>query len=297
MPTHATDAGTYPLGDLSVNRIGFGTKRLGTDQHQAARVLRRAVELGVNHIDTAAWYPTYADDSHAMHESTALHWANEMIRQALSPYPEDLVIVTKVGPLNGGLARPDQLRAQVEENLRALGRDHLDVVNLRPFGLESIADHFGALAELRDAGLIRHLGVSNVRLEHLAQAQAIAPVVTVQNRYGVDFGRINDELLVACGRQGIAFVPFFAVAGTGREVGGVAENDAVDAFARAHGASPAQVRIAWTLSRGPHVLAIPGTGSLEHLAENVAAGALVDHPELAALGAAEAQTGATGAER
>ena len=272
------------LGDLTVNRIGLGTKRLGRDPENAARVLRRAVELGVNHVDTAAWYPTYADESPAMHESAALHWANETIRRALSPYPEDLVIVTKVGPgADGGVVRPDQLRAQVEDNLRALGRDHLDVVNLRQLGLESIADHFGALAELRDAGLIRHLGISNVRLEHLAQAQAIAPVVTVQNRYGIDFGRINDEMLVACGRQGIAFVPFFALAGTGREVGGVAGNDAVDAFARAHGATPAQVRIAWTLSRGPHVLAIPGTGSLEHLAENVAAGALLRHPDLAAL--------------
>jgi aryl-alcohol dehydrogenase-like predicted oxidoreductase len=289
MRIHEIAAGSYPLGDLTVNRIGFGAKRLGKDRRAAARLLRRAVELGVNHIDTAAWYPTHADGSYAVHDSAALNWANETIRRALSPYPEDLVIVTKVGPTDGGLARPDQLRCQVEENLRELGRDHLDVVYLRQHGLDSIANHFGVLAELRDAGLIRHLGISNVRLDHLAQAQAIAPVVAVQNRYGIDFGSINEEMLRTCGRQGIAFVPFFALAGTGREVGGVVNNDAVSAFARAHGASPAQVRIAWTLSRGPHVLAIPGTGNLEHLAENLAAGALVSQQNLAPLGLLEGE--------
>jgi pyridoxine 4-dehydrogenase len=284
MRTHGTAPGSYLLGDLPVNRIGFGAKRLGKDRHHAARLLRRAVELGVNHIDTAAWYPTHADTSHAMHESTSLHWANEVIRHTFGPHQANLVIVTKVGPTNGALARPDQLRSQVEDNLRALGRDHLDVVYLRQHGLDSIADHFGALAQLRDAGLIRHLGISNVKLHHLAQAQAIAPVVAVQNRYGIDFGRINDEMLHTCGRQGIAFVPFFALAGTGREVGGVVDNDIVNAFAHAHGVSPAQVRIAWTLSRGPHVLAIPGTSNLEHLAENLAAGELVHQPGLSALG-------------
>lgn len=278
--THQPAAGNYTLGDLTVNRIGFGAKRLGKDRHHAARLLRRAVELGVNHIDTAAWYPTYADASHAMHDSSALHWANDMIREALRPYAEDLVIATKVGPTEDGLARPDQLRTQVEANLRALGRDHLDLVYLRQHGLHSITEHFAALAQLREAGLIRHLGLSNVRLDHLAQAQAIAPVVAVQNRYGVDFGRVNDEMLGSCGSQGIAFVPFFALAGTGREIGGVAHNDAVNAFARAHRVSPAQVRIAWTLSRGPHVLAIPGTSHLGHLAENLDAGALIQEPEL-----------------
>src|SRR4051794_32258942 len=184
----AAVAGTWSLGDRTVNRIGFGAKRLtGTgpfdvdrpgDRDRAIRVLRRAVELGVNHIDTAAFYPTYA---HAQ-PPTDLRWANELIHQALAPYPEDLVITTKVGPGHdaGGewqvLVRPDQLRRQVEENLRTLGRDHLDVVNLRQAGLNSIAEHFGALAELRDAGLIRHLGVSNVRPPLLAEARKIAPV-------------------------------------------------------------------------------------------------------------------------
>jgi aryl-alcohol dehydrogenase-like predicted oxidoreductase len=283
----AASAGTWTLGDLAVNRIGFGAMRLtgsaafdlGTpsDRDRAIGVLRRAVELGVNHIDTAAFY------------FSRLRSANELINRALAPYPDDLVITTKVGPgrdPSGNwlpLARPDQLRGQVEENLRQLGRDHLDVVNLRQHGLDSIAEHFGALAELRDAGLIRHLGISNVRPQHLAQAQEIAPVVCVQNAYGIG-KRISDTTLHTCGEQGIAFVPFFAIAGEGREAGGVADNAAVLAVARAHGATPAQVRIAWTLSRGPHVLAIPGTGNPDHLAENVAAGALrLSADELASL--------------
>jgi pyridoxine 4-dehydrogenase len=287
MLTKEPAAGRYTLGDLTVNRIGFGVKRLGEDRRHGIRLVRQAVESGVNHIDTAAWYPTYADASHAMHDSSALHWANEVIREALGPHSDGLVIATKVGPTENGMARPDQLRSQVEMNLRTLGRDHLDVVYLRQHGLDSIAEHFAALAQLRQAGLIRHLGLSNVRLHHLAQAQTIAPVVAVQNRYGVDFGRVNDEMLSVCGAQSIAFVPFFALAGTGREIGGVAHNDAVHDFARANGVSPAQVRIAWTLSRGPHVLAIPGTSQVEHLAENLGAGTLVQHPELAALVDAE----------
>jgi pyridoxine 4-dehydrogenase len=160
-------------------------------------------------------------------------------------------------------------------------------VNLRQHGLASIAEHFGALADLRAAGLIRHLGISNVRLEHLAEAKQIAPVVCVQNRYGIDFGHVNDDLLRICGEQGIAFVPFFAITAVRREAGGVADNDVVLAIARGHGVSPAQVRIAWTLRRGPHVLAIPGTGSQDHLAENIAAGMLsLSEVELARLDAA-----------
>src|SRR5262245_41564875 len=257
-------SGTWMLGDLTVKRIGFGAKRLSggvvfdfdvaSDRDRVIGLLRRRIELGVNHIDTAAFYPTYARAEQAMHDFMPLHSANELIRLALSPYPDDLVIVTKVGPTPGGLARPDQLRAMVEENLRQLGRDHLDVVNLRQHGLSSIAEHFGALADLRQAGLIRHLGISNSRPEHLAQALEIAPVVCVQNGYGVDFGRINDGMLRTCGELGIAFVPFFAITGTGREAGGVADNEAVLAVARAHDATPAQVRIAWTLHQGTHVL-------------------------------------------
>lgn len=212
----AAVAGTWELGDLTVNRIGFGAMRLtanadGTpsDRDRAIAVLRRAVELGVNHIDTAAFY------------FSPLRSANELINRALAPYPDDLVITTKVGPgkdPSGAWlppAGPGQLRGQVEENLRQLGRDHLDVVNLRVHGPDSIAERFGALAELRDAGLIRHLGISNVRPKHLAEALAIAPVVCVQNRYGLGASPERRGFLRVCGEQGIAFVPFFAIAGEG----------------------------------------------------------------------------------
>jgi aryl-alcohol dehydrogenase-like predicted oxidoreductase len=279
-PITAAAAGTWKLGDQTVNRMGFGAMRLtgGTafglgapsDRDRSVSVLRRAVGLGVNHIDTAAFY------------FSPLRSANELINTALAPYPDDLVIVTKVGPGRDPSgewlpwARPEQLRGQVEENLRQLGRDHLDVVNLRSVGADSMAEHFGALADLRAAGLIRHLGISNVRTEHLAEARAIAPVVCVQNRYGIDTRRPDaDDVLRACGEQGVAFVPFFAIAGEGREAGAASsDDDEILAVARAHEATPAQVRLAWTLQQGPHVLAIPGTGNPDHLTENVAAGAL-----------------------
>ncbi|MFG2053243.1 oxidoreductase [Micromonospora sp. NPDC048930] len=277
-PVSAAAAGTWLLGDLKVNRIGFGAMRLtgsGTfhqgvpsDRSQAIRVLRRAVELGVNHIDTAAFY------------FSRLRSANELINSALAPYPDDLVIATKVGPARDAAgewatpARPDQLRGQVEENLRQLGRDHLDVVNLRLMGQDSISEHFGALAELREAGLIRHLGISGARPEHLAEAQAIAPVVCVQNRYSIDTAG-EDEMLRACAERDIAFVPFFSIVGERRVAGADrAEHDEVHAVARAHGVSTAQIRLAWILHKGAHVLAIPGTGNPDHLVDNVAAGAL-----------------------
>ncbi len=285
----AAAGGTWKLGDMTVNRLGLGAMRLtgnaafdlGTpsNRDQSIRVLRHAVELGVNHIDTAAFY------------FSALRSANELINTALAPYPDDLVIATKVWPGRDpsgewlGWAEPGQLRGQVEENLRQLGRDHLDLVNLRAYPVDSIAEHFGVLAGLRDAGLIRHLGVSAVRPAHLAQAQAIAPVVCVQNRYGIGAPPEAREFLRACGQQGVAFVPFFAIAGNARERRPEgADHDAVRAVAAAHGVTPAQVRLAWTLQQGPHVLAIPGTGNPEHLAANVAAAALRLSPgELARL--------------
>jgi pyridoxine 4-dehydrogenase len=283
----AADAGTWKLGDLVVNRLGFGAMRLPQtgralvpdavprDRDQAIAVLRRAVELGVNHIDTAAFY------------FSPLRSANELINSALAPYPDDLVIVTKVGPGRDpwgqwtDRARPDQLRGQVEENLRQLGRDHLDVVNLRVMrGQTSITDHVGALARLRQAGLIRHLGVAGVTPELLAEAQSVAPVVCVQNRYGIGASTTGQEpgdheFVDACGRQGVAFVPYFTIAGKGGGAGVTGtENATVLAVAKAHGATPAQVRLAWALQRGPHVLVIPGTGDPDHLAANVAAAAL-----------------------
>lgn len=288
----AEAAGTWKLGDLTVNRLGFGAMRLtgsaafhlGTpsDRERSLGVLRKAVELGINHIDTAAFY------------FSTLRSANELINSALAPYPDDLVIVAKVGPYRdyagdwATSARPDQLRAHVEENLRQLGRDHLDVVNLRRLEQDSIAEHFGALAELREAGLIRHLGISGVEPRHLAEAQEIAPVVCVQNRYALDRpDPEGDELLRLCGESGIAFVPFFAVAGNGGERGATdTHDDTVLDVAHAHGVSPAQVRIAWSLHQGAHVLAIPGTGNPEHLVDNVAAGGLrLTSEELARLGA------------
>ena len=274
-----------------MNRVGLGAKRLlrddsytAEDRAGAVRLLRRAVDLGVNHIDTAAFYPSIANADEGPTGFTSLDVANELIREALAPYPDDLLIATKVGPTANGLARPDQLAALVEADLRALGRDHLDLVYLRQGGLDSVAEHFGVLAELQQAGLIRHLGVSSIRAEHLTQAQEVAPVAAVSNRYAVDFGRVNDDLLETCREQGIAFVPFFALTGEGREVGGVAAHDVVSEVAQAHGATAAQVRLAWTLSRGPHVLVIPGTGSEAHLVENLAAADLeLSAAELEAL--------------
>lgn len=275
----ARAAGTWTLGDLTVSRIGLGAMRLtsnadGTsaDRDRAITVLRRAIDLGVNHIDTAAFY------------FSPLRSANELINRALAPYPDDLVIATKVWPGRDPSgewwwASPAQLRGQVEENLRQLGRDHLDVVNLRlprRMTTGSIAEHFGTLAGLRDAGLIRHLGISNVAPAHLAQARSIAPVVCVQNVFGIGAPVAEREFLVACGEQGVAYVPFFAIAGQGRVTGADPDDDEgeVLAIAKAHGVSAAQVRLAWTLQLGPHVLAIPGTGDPEHLEDNVAAGAL-----------------------
>ncbi|CAL2067630.1 Pyridoxine 4-dehydrogenase [Streptomyces murinus] len=278
----AAASGTWTLGDLVVNRLGFGAMRLPQhgealvpdavprDREQAIRVLRRAIELGVDHIDTAAFY------------FSPLRSANELINRALYPYGDDLVIVTKVGPgrdTSGKWlphATPRHLRGQVEENLRQLGRDHLDVVNLRIVGTDSIAERFGALAELRDAGLVRHLGLSNIHAHHLAEAQAIAPVVCVQNMHGIGASPEQSRLLRTCGEQGIAFVPFYSIAGSGRTAGATTtgHHGVLHAIARAHGASAAQIRLAWTLHQGAHVLAIPGTGDLDHLAQNVAAGAI-----------------------
>jgi pyridoxine 4-dehydrogenase len=296
----AAAAGTWRLGDLEVNRLGFGAMRLPQtgralvpgavprDREQAIAVLRRAVGLGVNHIDTAAFY------------FSPLRSANELISAALAPYPDGLVIATKVGPARDpsgqwtAAARPDQLRGQVEENLRQLGRDVLDVVNLRMMrSMPSAAEPFGALADLQRAGLIRHLGVSGVTPQQLAQAQSVAPVVCVQNRYGLGARPDEHAFVDSCGQQGVAFVPFFAIAGSGRGAGRGAGPGAEGAagepaevleIAAAHRVSPAQVRLAWTLHRGPHVLAIPGTGDPGHLADNVAAAGLRLSPgELARL--------------
>ena len=235
------------------------------DHDAAIAVLRAAVDLGINHIDTADYYGPYV--------------TNELIREALAPYPEGLHIVTKVGARRdeqGGWPHartPAELREQVHDNLRHLGLDVLDVVNLRVGGLEeaepgSIAEQFGALAELRQEGLIRHLGLSTVSADQLAEAQSIAPVVCVQNRYNIA-RRGDDALVDATARQGIGFVPYFPL-------GGFAplQSDALQSVADRLGATPMAVALAWLLHRSPNILLIPGTSSVAHLRENVAAAGL-----------------------
>jgi pyridoxine 4-dehydrogenase len=271
MTTNASAAGTWQLGDRTVNRLGFGAMRLvlrsdgsPSDRDRSIEVLRKAVELGVNHIDTAAFY--FANSRSA----------NEMINAALRPYPNDLVITTKVGPgrePSGEFVEAttkDQLRGQVEENIRQLGLDHLEVVNLRIGTTHdrptySLKDRFEALAALQQEGLIRHLGISNVRPDHLKEALTIAPVVCVQNQYGLTTHREDDALIELCAENNVAFVPFFAIANATGSVTAVAEK---------YGATEAQVKLAWTLHKGPNVLAIPGTGDPAHLVENVAAAGL-----------------------
>jgi pyridoxine 4-dehydrogenase len=279
----AAAAGTWVLGDRRVNRMGFGSMRLTADpdRSRAIGVVRRAVELGVDHIDTAAFY--FSPGGVLDVGDGPVRYATELIRAALRPYPEGVFIATKVGwgvlP-DGGWGEAvtaAQLRYQVEENLRRLGVQRLDLVNLRIVrrpGRDSVAERFAALAAMRDEGLIRHLGLSNVRLDHVDEATAIAPVVCVQNGFALDLRR-DDDMIDACGERGIAFVPFFAIAGARREAGAPTDHDeVVRAVAQRHNVTANQVRLAWTLHRGPHVLAIPGTGSEAHLAQNIAAGAI-----------------------
>ncbi|WP_399886807.1 aldo/keto reductase [Streptomyces sp. BBFR51] len=267
-------------GDLTIGRLGFGAMRLPTnsflgparDPETGRAVLRRAVELGVNHIDTAAFYTS--DDGSVR--------ANDLIREALHPYPDDLVIATKVGPLrtpDGGLAAttdPAALRALVEENLQTLGVDRLDLVYLRIGGMEppphgeSVAARFEALAALREEGLIRHLGLSHVDAGHLAEARAIAPVAAVQNHFHTD-NRDDTEVLELCEEAGIAYVPFFPLGGGLSDLSG----DRIAKVADRHGATVPQIALAWLLASSPVTLAIPGTGSPAHLEENTAAGSIV----------------------
>ena len=236
------------------------------DPASALAVVRRAIELGVDHIDTAAFY------------FSARVSANQVLATALVDAPH-VTIATKVGPARDrdgswtAPAGPEQLRGQVEENLRQLGREQLDLVYLRSSGPGPLTDRLAALVDLVDAGLIGRLGVSGIDLEQLEEAHAAVPVVAVQNRLALG---LPDEQAVAvrCAELGIAFVPFFTVAGAGRHMGPGPEHPAVLSVARRQGVSPARVRIAWTLALGDHVLAIPGTGDRGHLEDNIAAAAL-----------------------
>jgi aryl-alcohol dehydrogenase-like predicted oxidoreductase len=238
------------------------------DPEASRAVLRHTIELGVNHIDTAAFYQSRDGSVHA----------NALIREALSPYPPDLVIATKVGPVFGPNG-PTQgtaadLRGAVEENLKALSLERLDLVYLRigmmspPHG-ESLAERFEVLAALREKGLIRHLALSNVDTGHLAEARAIAPVVAVQNHFHI--AQCADvAVLDACTADRIAFAPFFPLGGGRSDL----NDDRLARVASRHGATVSQIALAWLLALSPVILAIPGTGSLAHLEENFAAGAI-----------------------
>lgn len=272
----ALPGGFYKLGDLTVSRLGYGAMQLAgpgvfgppADRAEAVAVLREAVALGVNHIDTADFYGP--------------HVTNEIIREALAPYPDDLHIVTKVGAKRDDrgawlhATSPDDLRQQVHDNLRGLGLDVLDVVNLRnPSGPDgftpepgSVAEPFGVLAGLRQQGLIRHLGLSTVTTRQLAEAQGIAPVACVQNFYNVA-RRDDDDLVDLTARENIAYVPYFPLGGFSP-----LQSDELNAVAARVGASPMAVAVAWLLQRSPNMLLIPGTSSVAHLRENVAAGSL-----------------------
>ncbi|GAA4242001.1 aldo/keto reductase [Actinomadura meridiana] len=281
--TQTTPGGHFDIGgDLRVARMGFGAMRLAisgldgppNDRDTGLKVVRGAVELGVDHIDTAAFY--YVQDGPA---------ANEMIRAALAPYPDGLVIATKVGPYRGpderhpsGEIPASGLRAEVERNLRELGRDHLDLVYLRPGGMEEptdapIGERFAVLAALREEGIIRHLGVSHVSMAQFAEAREIAPVTAIQNRFDITQPE-DTELLALCEREGIAYAPYFPLGGFG-----VPDDDRVNTIAARHGATPAQVLLAGLLALSPVMLAIPGTGSPAHLEENMAAAGIALTPD------------------
>jgi aryl-alcohol dehydrogenase-like predicted oxidoreductase len=259
--------------DLVISRMGFGAMQLAgpgvfgppRDRDQALAVLREAVNLGVTHIDTSDFYGPFV--------------VNELIREALHPYPAGLRIVTKVGARrdqDGGWRpslEPADLKAQVRENLAHLGVDTLDAVNLRlshaGTGAESVAEAFGALAELRKEGLIRHLGLSEASDVQLTEAQGIAPVVTVQNLYNLA-NRSDDALVDRCAAEGIAYAPYFPLGGFTP-----LQSAELSDVAGRLGASPQQVALAWLLQRSPAMALIPGTSSVAHLRENIAAADLV----------------------
>jgi aryl-alcohol dehydrogenase-like predicted oxidoreductase len=277
MASPTLPGGTYRVGDLELTRVGYGAMQLAgpgvfgppRDHDAAIAVLRAVVDLGITHIDTSDYYGP--------------HVTNELIREALAPYPDGLHIVTKVGARRdeqGGwppARSPEELREQVHGNLRRLGLDVLDVVNLRMGGFDtpepgSIAPQVEALAELQQQGLIRHLGVSTVTADQLAEARTIAPIVCVQNLYNI--ARRDDDLLVdLTADQGIAYVPYFPLGGFSP-----VQSDALHAVAQRLDATPLAVALAWLLQRSPNILLIPGTSSVEHLRENVA-GAGLELPE------------------
>jgi aryl-alcohol dehydrogenase-like predicted oxidoreductase len=270
--TDITKAGAFQLGDRTVHRLGYGAMQLAgpgvfgppKDPQGAVAVLRDAVASGVNHIDTSDFYGP--------------HVTNQLIREALHPYADDLTIVTKVGAVRGEDASwnpalsPADLTRAVHDNLRNLGLEALDVVNLRIMGdghgpsEGSIEEPFAALVALQKQGLIRHLGLSNATSAQVAQARAIAPIVCVQNLYNLAH-RDDDALVDELAGLGVAYVPFFPLGGFTP-----LQSSALSEVATQLGATPMQVALAWLLQRAPNILLIPGTSSLGHLRENLAAG-------------------------
>jgi len=284
--SHTSKAGTFRLGARKVTRLGYGAMQLaGRDGNKlvwgppkdvdgAIALLREVVASGVNHIDTADFYGP--------------HITNQIIRKALSPYPDDLVIVTKVSARRGedGSWIPafsaEELTAAVHDNLRNLGLDVLDVVNMRSMlsihapAEGSIEAPVTALAELQQKGLIRHIGLSNVTPAQIVEARRIAPIVCVQNQYNLA-QRADDALIADLDRDGIAYVPFFPLGGFTP-----LQSDTLSNVAARLDATPMQVALAWLLQRSPNILVIPGTSSMEHLRENLGAATLQLPPEVIA---------------
>jgi pyridoxine 4-dehydrogenase len=274
MASSTLPGGTFKLADdLILTRMGYGAMQLAgphvfgppKDRDGAITVLREVVKLGINHIDTSDFYGP--------------HITNQLIKEALHPYPEQLRIVTKVGArrdAEGNWPRalsPHELREAVDDNLTNLGLEVLDVVNLRVGGLDSptsgsIAEPFRVIAEMQREGLIKHLGVSNVTAEQIAEAQSIAPVVCVQNFYNIA-NRRDDALIDSLADHGIAYVPFFPLGGFTP-----LQSETLSNVAARLNATPMSVALAWLLQRSPNILLIPGTSSVEHLRENVAAAGL-----------------------
>jgi len=273
--TNQTNLGgrfTFPGTSLSVNRMGYGAMQLAgphvfgppRDPDGAVAVLREAVAAGVDHIDTSDFYGP--------------HFTNQIIKRALHPYPKNLVIVTKVGARRGDDASwlpaqsPDELRSAVEDNLRNLGVDALDVVNLRVglmgLGDESIGERVKVLVDLKKRGRIKHIGLSNVSAKQFAEARAITDIVCVQNQYNV-VQRGDDAFIDQLAKEGVAYVPFFPLGGFTP-----LQSSALSEVAKSLEATPMQVALAWLLQRAPNILLIPGTSSLAHLRENLKAAEL-----------------------
>jgi aryl-alcohol dehydrogenase-like predicted oxidoreductase len=269
MTAEPLPGGTFTIAeDLTVTRVGYGTMQLAgprvfgppADRDAAIAVLREAVELGITHIDTSDYYGP--------------HVTNQIIKEALYPYADTLHLVTKVGAyrdFKGGWPHarsPEQLRQAVHDNLIHLGLEALDIVNLRVGGFDSsepgsVAEPFGALAQMRKEGLIKHLGISTASAEQIAEAQSIAPIVCVQNFYNLAH-RVDDELIESLAAQGIAYVPYFPLGGFTP-----LQSDTLESVARRLDATPMAVALAWLLQRSANILLIPGTSSVAHLRENV----------------------------